>query len=100
MGDKSLCGRYEKPLLDCDAVFHVATPLSPKFKGEFDGMRDMLNPGMDGTKELLETIDKCPTRSSIQCFVLTSSMSAAAPIPEPPVKDESHWSDDNAQLSR
>lgn len=100
MGDKSLYGRYEKPLVNCDFVVHAATPLSPKFKGEFDGMRDMLNPGMDGTKELLETIDNCPTRSSIQCFVLTSSMSAAAPIPEPPVKDESHWSDDNAQLSR
>eukprot|EP01082_Thalassiosira_pseudonana_P006587 g5881.t1 g5881 contig20:363058-363672(-) len=27
-------------------------------------------------------------------------MSAAAPVPEPPIKDESHWSDDAAQLSR
>lgn len=100
MADKNLFGRYEKPLVNCDAVFHAATPLSPNFQGKFDGMRDMLNPGMEGTKELLETIIKSPTCSSIQCFVLTSSMSAAAPVPEPKVKDESHWSDDNAQLSR
>ena len=56
-----------------------------------------LNPGMAGTKEMLDSIDKC---SSISCLVLTSSMSAAAPVPEPRLKDESHWSDDNAQLKR
>ena len=56
-----------------------------------------LNPGMKGTQEMLDSIEKCPT---IQCLVLTSSMSACAPTPEPPLKDESHWSDDNAQLSR
>ena len=100
MADKSLFGRYEKAMVNCDAIFHAATPLSPKFKGEFNGIRDMLNPGMEGTKELLHTISNCPTRSSIQCFVLTSSMSAAAPVPEPSIKDESHWSDDDAQLAR
>ena len=100
MGDKSLRGRFELPLANCDAVIHAASPLSPKFNGEFDGMRHILNPGMEGTKELLETIEKCPTRSSIQCLILTSSMSAAAPVPEPPIKDESHWSNDDAQLSR
>ena len=56
-----------------------------------------LNPGMAGTKEMLDSIDKCP---SINCLVLTSSMSAAAPVPEPKIKDESHWSDDEAQLKR
>ena len=56
-----------------------------------------LNPGMKGTQEMLDSIEKCPT---IQCLVLTSSMSACAPTPEPSLKDESHWSDDNAQLSR
>ena len=56
-----------------------------------------LNPGMKGTQEMLDSIEKCPT---IQCLVLTSSMSACAPTPEPTVKDESHLSDDNAQLSR
>mmetsp|Transcript_15177 Transcript_15177/g.24796 ORF Transcript_15177/g.24796 Transcript_15177/m.24796 type:complete len:387 (+) Transcript_15177:66-1226(+) len=100
MADKTLYGRYKEPLATSDAVFHAATPLSPKFKGEFDGMRDMLNPGMEGTKELLETMLQSPRCSSIQCFVLTSSMSAAAPVPEPNVKDESHWSDDDAQLAR
>eukprot|EP00984_Skeletonema_dohrnii_P029838 scaffold20738_cov111-Skeletonema_dohrnii-CCMP3373.AAC.1 len=100
MADNTLYGRYKQPLANCDAVFHAATPLSPKFTGEFNGERDMLNPGMDGTKELLETMLHSPRCSSIQCLVLTSSMSAAAPQPEPSMKDESHWSDDDAQLSR
>lgn len=100
MGDPSLCGRYDEPLLAADAVIHAATPLSPKLSGrEFDGERDMLNPGMAGTQEMLDSILKCPSKK-IQCLVLTSSMSAAAPIPEPNVKEETHWSDDVAQLSR
>ena len=42
MGDASLYGRYDKPLIGCDAVIHAATPLSPKLNGrEFDGERDM-----------------------------------------------------------
>jgi len=98
MGDKSLYGRYTKPLADCDAVIHAASPLSPKLAGkEFDGEQDMLNPGMEGTQEMLDSILTCP---SVQSLVLTSSMSAAAPTPEPIIKDESHWSDDDAQLSR
>ena len=43
-----------------------------------------LNPGMKGTQEMLDSIEKCPT---IQCLVLTSS---SAQAPEPPLKDESH----------
>ena len=101
LGDASLKGRYDAPLKGCDAVIHAATPLAPKLSGkEFDGERDMLRPGMSGTSELLESLLKCETRSSIQCLVLTSSMSAAAPSPEPAIKDESHWSDDAAQLAK
>ena len=107
MGDASLYGRYDNPLVDCDAVIHAATPLSPKLSGpDFDGFRDMLNPGLAGTQEVLDSIlkqcgnDNAQGQSNIQCLVLTSSMSAAAPSPEPPIKDESHWSDDVAQLSR
>lgn len=101
LGDSSLKGRYDEPLKGCDAVIHSATPLSHKLSGkEFDGERDMLRPGMDGTRELLESILKYDNLSSIQCLVLTSSMSAAAPNPEPAIKDESHWSDDEAQLAR
>ena len=105
MGDKSLYGRYDEPLTNVDAVIHAATPLSPKLSGkEFDGESDVLRPGMEGTQELLDSILKksqtSQTSNPIQCFVLTSSMSAAAPSPEPFIKDESHWSDDVAQLSR
>lgn len=102
IGDTSLRGRYIHPLRGCDAVIHTATPLRPKFAAEgsgrdFDGVRDLLTPGMEGTRELLDAILACP---SVRCLVLTSSMSAAAPPEEPAVKDESHWSDDAAQLAR
>ncbi|KAL7470194.1 hypothetical protein ACHAXS_013588 [Conticribra weissflogii] len=103
MADSSLRGRFVEPISDCDAVIHAATPLSPKLSGrEFDGFRDVLNPGMEGTREVLDAIlDECRRRPSrpVRCLVLTSSMSAAAPVPEPPVKDESHWSDDERQLA-
>jgi len=50
MADKSLAGRYDTPLTGCEAVIHAATPLSPKLAPgtEFDGERDMLNPGTGG----------------------------------------------------
>ena len=38
----SLVGRYDTPLVGCDAVIHAASPLNPKLKGgEYDGIRDM-----------------------------------------------------------
>ena len=98
MADDTLAGRYDEPLKGVDAVFHAATPLSPKLDGkEFDGLRDMLNPGMKGTREILDSITKS---ENVKTLILTSSMSAAAPVPEPATKDESHWSDDAAQLQR
>lgn len=33
-------------------------------------------------------------------MVLTSSMSAVAPVPEPPLKSEEHWSDPEEQKAR
>ena len=42
LGDSSLVGRYDTPLVGCDAVIHAASPLNPKLKGgEYDGLRDM-----------------------------------------------------------
>jgi len=42
LGDSSLVGRYDTPLVGCDAVIHAASPLNPKLKGgEYDGIRDM-----------------------------------------------------------
>jgi nucleoside-diphosphate-sugar epimerase len=97
-GNLSLRGRYTEPLKGCDAVIHTAIPLPPKSSTtNFDPERDMLHPGMEGTRELLESILECDT--SIQSLVLTSSMAAASPMLEPAVKDESHWSDDAAQLA-
>ncbi|KAL7525204.1 hypothetical protein ACHAWF_001255 [Thalassiosira exigua] len=96
LADDSSRGRYDEPLVGADAVVHAASPLRPKMDGG-DGLRDVLAPGMSGTHEILDAI---LARPSVRRLVLTSSMSAAAPTPEPEVKDESHWSDDAAQLSR
>ena len=42
LGDSSLVGRYDTPLVGCDAVIHAASPLNPKLKGgDYDGVRDM-----------------------------------------------------------
>jgi len=89
---------FAKAMASCSAVFHVATPLNPKFGDDFDGERDIYNPAISSTRALLECIEKYS--QTVKCLVLTSSMSAVAPYPEPSVKDESCWSDSARQRSR
>lgn len=88
---------FDSPMKGCDAVFHAATPVNIKF-GEHNGERDIYQPAMASTRELLDCLRR--NADTVQCFVLTSSMSAAAPRPEPAVKDESHWSDALDQKER
>ena len=45
---------------------------------------------MYGLKNVLESVRKTDT---IKTFVLTSSISAMAPKPEPVLLNENHWSD-------
>jgi cinnamoyl-CoA reductase len=98
-------GQFDAPMEGCDAVFHAATPLNVKLGGDdngdrdgiSNGERDIYEPAMVSTQEILDCISRHP---SVHTLVLTSSMSAVAPQPEPPVKDESHWSDPDAQKAR
>ena len=78
----------------CECVFHTATPV--KFGGA-DGKSEIYEPAMESTKEVLAAVAKA---GCVKTFVLTSSMSAVAPQPEPPVKTEEHWSDDAAQEAK
>ena len=88
---------FDGPMKGCQAVFHAATPLNVKFGGH-SGEQDIYQPAMVSTQELLDCLERFG--SEVKCLVLTSSMSAVAPRPEPKVKDESHWSDAEEQKSR
>ena len=88
---------FEDCTSGCSAVFHTATPLTVKF-GENDGKRDIYDPALKSTQELLNSIER--NADTVKCIILTSSMSAVAPYPEPKIKDESCWSDSERQKSR
>ena len=89
---------FDTPMKGCDAVFHAATPLNVKFGSECDGERDIFQPAMTSTQEVLDCLGR--NANTVKCLVLTSSMAAVAPRPEPDVKDESHWSDPESQKAR
>jgi len=82
---------FEKAFAGCDAVIHTATPV---MFGAKDGEVSIYNPALAGTKAVLDTIEKI---ESIKTLVLTSSMAAMAPKPEPALKSEKHWSDSAKQ---
>eukprot|EP00933_Yihiella_yeosuensis_P032118 TRINITY_DN2569_c3_g1_i1.p1 TRINITY_DN2569_c3_g1~~TRINITY_DN2569_c3_g1_i1.p1 ORF type:complete len:281 (-),score=53.70 TRINITY_DN2569_c3_g1_i1:145-987(-) len=89
-------GAFDAPIAGCDAVFHVASPL-PVGKGSEDPENVVLRPAIEGTENALQACLKTP---SLKVLVLTSSMSAMAPVPEPELKSEEHWSDPEGQKSR
>ena len=89
--------QFDECMNGCAAVFHTATPLTVKF-GSHDGKRDIYDPAIKSTQQLLDCIGR--HTDNVKCIVLTSSMSAVAPYPEPQIKDESCWSDSIRQKSR
>lgn len=86
-------GSFDEPITGCHGVFHVATPVV--FSSE-DGEREIFMPGMKG----LETVLRACAKAGVKRLIFTSSMSAMAPQPPPAVKDESHWSDPDAQKAK
>ena len=88
---------FDAPMKNCDAVMHAATPISVKF-GEYNGEKVIYLPGMTSTEEILQCLQR--NADTVKCLVLTSSMAAVAPRPEPAIKDESHWSDPEYQRAR
>jgi len=93
------CNAFKAPMEGCDTVFHAATPLRHKMAtGKSNGKRDIYDPALSSTQEVLDCISR--NSLTVKCLILTSSMSAVAPFPEPPIKDESHWSDSEWQKER
>jgi len=85
---------FVEPFKDCDTVIHTATPL---LHGGDNEEVTVYNPAIQGTEEVLRTMGMYKT---IKTLVLTSSMAAVAPKPEPPIKDETCWSDSAAQKAK
>lgn len=88
---------FDTPMDGCTMVVHTATPLgvSP-IRGH---PRDSIFlPAMISSQELLKSIKRHKT--TVRQLVLTSSMAAMAPLPEPRIKDERHWSNPDEQKLR
>jgi len=58
--------------------------------GSKNGEEEIFKPGMNGLKNIIRSSEKC---KNLKVFVLTSSMSAVAPKPDPEVLNEECWSD-------
>ena len=63
-------GSYDKATEGCEVIFHTASPFKLKVK---DAQKDLIDPALDGTRNVLETANKV---SSVKRVVLTSSVAA------------------------
>lgn len=86
-------GSFDETFQGCHCVFHTASPVPYNVK---DPENDVIKPAVFGTLNVLRSCQK----AGVQVVVQTSSMSAAAPHPPPPVKSEKHWSDPEGQKKR
>jgi nucleoside-diphosphate-sugar epimerase len=89
-------GSFDEAVAGCHAVMHLACPLSPKGE-DVDGEAAIFKPALAGTEEVLKAVQKS---GIVNTFILTSSMSAVAPQPEPAIKSEEHWSDPVEQIAK
>jgi len=86
-------GDFDEAFKDCHGVFHTASPLPVSSD---DPENDVIKPAVFGTLNVMRSCQK----AGVKVVVVTSSMAAAAPKPEPTVKSEKHWSDPEDQKSR
>ena len=63
-------GSYEESMKDCQLVFHTASPFTSKIK---DPQKELIDPALEGTRNVLESINKSET---VKRVVLTSSVAA------------------------
>lgn len=76
-----------------ECVFHTASPV---LKKATDPMTELIIPALEGTLKVMRSCEKV----GVEVVIQTSSMSAVAPRPEPPIKSEEHWSDPDEQKNR
>lgn len=63
-------GSYDKAMEGCELVYHTASPFFNKVK---DPQRDLIDPALQGTKNVLESVNRT---NSVKRVVLTSSCAA------------------------
>jgi len=63
-------GSYTEAMKDCEVVFHTASPFTSKYK---DPQKDLIDPAVKGTQNVLETASATP---SVKRVVVTSSCAA------------------------
>ena len=63
-------GSYAEAMKDCEVVFHTASPFTSEVK---DPQKDLIDPAVKGTQNVLETASQTP---SVKRVVLTSSCAA------------------------
>ena len=63
-------GSYDESMKDCEIVFHTASPFSINVK---DPQRQLVDPALKGTKNVLSSVNNTP---SVKRVVLTSSVVA------------------------
>ena len=81
-------GSYDDAVFGCTAVFHVA---SPYFLDVEDPQRDLVDPAVEGTLNVLRS---CAKANSVQRVVLTSSVTAISDEPvEGKVFSEKDWNE-------
>ena len=64
-------GSFHKAMEGCELVFHTASPF--KIQGVRDPQRELIDPALEGTRNVLYTVEETP---SVQRVVLTSSVAA------------------------
>lgn len=63
-------GSYDEAMAGCELVFHTASPFTSKIK---DPQKDLVDPALIGTKNVLGSVDRT---TSVKRVVLTSSCAA------------------------
>ncbi|MBK8557468.1 MAG: NAD-dependent epimerase/dehydratase family protein [Lewinellaceae bacterium] len=68
--DLLMPGSYAKAMEGCELIFHTASPFTSNFK---DAQKELIDPAVLGTKNVLDQANKTP---SVKRIVLTSSCAA------------------------
>jgi len=91
-------GGFDRAMANCGLVFHTASPVA--IRGVADPVRELVEPAIRGTRNVLETADRTP---SVRRVVLTSSVSAvygdAVDMRRTAAGrfDESHWNETSSE---
>ena len=87
-------GAYDAAVAGCAAVLHTASPYVVHAE---DPQRDLVEPALQGTRNVLASVDKA---DSVQRVVLTSSLAAISDEPHPTKRFTEHDWNDQSTLTR